>query len=151
MSALLSLEMLSLQMKSSHVWLVLVVGMSSDEIKAKGIDREKCQRAIDQLSVITEEMKKLSVQVALADVEDIAGIASEFNVRKRMLPKILFFKTRARDAESIKFETFRDVDALRQEVLEMLKDNPTRKMKGQDQAEQIVFDKITLAVGGSEL
>eukprot|EP00960_Hanusia_phi_P028453 747419-Hanusia_phi.AAC.4 len=137
--------------KSMDVWLVLFVGMSNDEIKAKGIDREKCQTAIDQLGVVTEEMRKLSVQVAVADVDDLAGIASEFNVRKRMLPKILLFKTRARDADSIKFDVFQDVSALRNEVLELLKDNPRRAINDDGQGQAVGFDKITLAVGGSDL
>ena len=52
------------------------------------------------------ELNSISVKVGLADIDDLGAIASEFNVRKRMLPVALLFKTRARDGEKLKAELF---------------------------------------------
>ena len=58
-----------------------------------------------------EEAKKVMVQVeavvpglsmAEADVDDVKAFASEFNVRKRMVPRLLLYVSRARQASIIK-------------------------------------------------
>ena len=38
------------------------------------------------------------VKFGVADVDYVKAVASEFNVRKRMLPRVLVFPTRARQA-----------------------------------------------------
>ena len=42
------------------------------------------------------------LSLATADVDDVKAFASEFNVRKRMVPRLLLFTSRARQATVIK-------------------------------------------------
>jgi len=80
-------------------------------------------------------------QTGLADIEDLAAVASEFNVRKRMLPTAMLFSVRARSAEIIPSDLFEDPAKLKAKVAEMLSENP----KGKDDK----FSKITLSLGGA--
>ena len=46
--------------------------------------------------------KILGLTVGEADVDEVKSFASEFNVRKRMVPRLLVFTSRARQASQIK-------------------------------------------------
>ena len=76
------------------------------QVKARGVNRERCDAITAQLVNAAVELNSISVKVGLADIDDLGAIASEFNVRKRMLPVALLFKTRARDGEKLKAELF---------------------------------------------
>jgi len=82
-------------------------------------------------------------QVALADVDDVSALASEFNVRKRMLPMAMLFKTRVRDGDVYKDLASKDIPDLERSVLAALEENP-RRSDGHP-------EKIMLAVGAGEL
>ena len=58
------------------------------------------RRAVQLLRVVNDRMPGLAF--AEADVDDVKAFSSEFNVRKRMVPRILVFNSRARMAEVIK-------------------------------------------------
>ena len=74
-------------------------------------------------------------------MDDLGAIASEFNVRKRMLPTALLFHTRARTADVIKVDAPADV---KENVLRHLKENGNPVKDGS-------FLKVTLALGGGDL
>ena len=58
------------------------------------------QRASFLLSAVAPRIPGLAV--GEADVDAVKAVASEFNVRKRMVPRIAVFTSRARQAEFIK-------------------------------------------------
>jgi len=130
-------------LNNQDVWLVVFTAMSEDEIKLRGVNRENCQKVEDSMIDIAITMNAHGVQVGLADVDDISALASEFNVRKRMLPMAMLFKTRVRDGDAIKDLANTEITALEKTVLEALEENP----RGSDGHPQ----KIMLAVGGGEL
>ncbi len=76
------------------------------------------------------------------DYDDLGPIASEFHVRKRMLPVALIFHTRARNAGFVKIT---DAAFVKEHVLELLKENNNPK------SEDGKFSKITLQLGGGDL
>jgi hypothetical protein len=72
----------------------------------------------------------------------LGPIASEFHVRKRMLPVALIFNTRSRNAGFIKIT---DAGFVKEHVLELLKESNNPK------TEDGKFSKITLQLGGGDL
>ena len=94
-----------------------------------------------------------SVKLGRADVDHVKTFVSEFNVRKRMVPRLLVFNSRARQAEVIKISSDATgalqpastvAEAVLQTVKGVLADNP--HSEGGD------CEKLTLAIGGkSEL
>ena len=76
------------------------------QIKSRGVNREKCEAIEAQLVNAAIDLNAMHVKVGLADIDDLSAIASEFNVRKRMLPVALLFKTRARDGDKLKADLF---------------------------------------------
>ena len=76
------------------------------------------------------------------DYNDLGPIASEFHVRKRMLPVALIFNTRSRNAGFIKIT---DAGFVKEHVLELLKESNNPK------TEDGKFSKITLQLGGGDL
>ena len=73
------------------------------------------------------------VKFGVADVDYVKAVASEFNVRKRMLPRVLVYPTRARQAEILRDSDFQRVVA----VASLLAENT--KVDG-------VYQKLTLAI-----
>ena len=70
-------------------------------------------------------------------------MVSEFNMRKRMIPRVLVFNSRARQAEIIRKEVFEggSQDGLAAAVLDLFAENPTTDDH---------CLKTTLAIGGGE-
>jgi hypothetical protein len=112
------------------------------QIKSRGVNREKCDAIESQLVNAAIDLNAIHVNVGVADIDDLTAIASEFNVRKRMLPVALLFKTRARDGDRLKADLFASPPALKTQVEELLVDNPREKD---------AYAKITLSLGGGEL
>lgn len=63
---------------------------------SKGEDAAAAERLVEKLS-----MKMSAVQFFHADVDSVRAFASEFNVRKRLVPRMLIFASRARQADLI--------------------------------------------------
>merc|ERR1719217_404667 len=82
-----------------------------------------------------------AISFGTADVDAVRAVVSEFNIRKRMIPRVLVFNSRARQAEIIKLagEPL-TAESLAAAVLGFLNDNPT-KTEGGDCL------KTTLAIG----
>jgi hypothetical protein len=80
--------------------------------------------------------------VLIRDYDNLGPIASEFHVRKRMLPVALIFNTRARNGGFIKIT---DASFVKEHVLELLKEN------NNPITEDGKFSKITLQLGGGDL
>lgn len=82
------------------------------------------------------------VTLAQADVDDVKAVASEFNVRRRMVPRMLLFSSRARQATVIKLGegplNFEEVLAA---LKEGLAENKEQDAEGR-------YKKLTLAIGG---
>ena len=80
--------------------------------------------------------------IVCRDYDDLSAVASEFHVRKRMLPVVLVFHTRARTAGYVKNiePTF-----VRDHVLSLMKENNNPK------SEDGKFSKVTLQLGGGDL
>lgn len=83
-----------------------VEGVAHSQIKSRGVNREKCDAIESQLVNAAIDLNAMHVKVGVADIDDLSAIASEFNVRKRMLPVALLFKTRARDGDKLKADLF---------------------------------------------
>ena len=113
-----------------------------EQIKSRGVNREKCDAIGSQLVNAAIDLNAIHVNVGVADIDDLGAIASEFNVRKRMLPVALLFKTRARDGDKLKVDLFASPSALKTQIEELLVDNPREKD---------AYTKITLSLGGGEL
>ena len=80
-----------------------------------------------------------AVRFASADVDDVKAFSSEFNVRKRMVPRVLLFSSRARLADIVKVDAkavgVAELDAA---IRAMVTENPTAGARVQ---------KVTLAIG----
>jgi hypothetical protein len=96
------------------------------------------------MSQIEEVMPALSL--ATADVDSVKAFSSEFNVRKRMVPRLLVFTSRARQATIIKLkeEDGSDPDVVRvRSELEIALGETTKGDDGR-------FRKTTLALGAGK-
>lgn len=119
-------------MQDSIVWGVLFNSAS------KGEDSEAALGLIERLST-----KMSAVQFAVADVDSVKAFASEFNVRKRMVPRLLIFNSRARQAEMVPLkDDLPAVEKLEEQVLGFLKEN------GKNGEHK--YKKTTLAVGAPD-
>jgi len=119
-------------MQDSIVWGVLFNSAS------KGEDGEAAIGLIERLS-----MKMSAVQFAVADVDSVKAFASEFNVRKRMVPRLLIFNSRARQAEMVPLkDDLPAVEKLEEQVLGFLKENGKN--------DEHKYKKMTLAVGAPD-
>lgn len=123
--------------QDKHAWAVLFVSKHREDPE------------VDKVVALAADSMKL--QVAIADVEVVKAFASEFNVRKRMVPRLLLFNSRARQAEIIK-PLDQDGKAKAAEVI-------ASEMHGHLQENVIGVDetdgnekyvKTTLAIGGGE-
>lgn len=120
-------------MQDSNVWGVLFSNSAS-----KGEEKEAAIRLIERLSV-----KMSAVQFAVADVDSVKAFASEFNVRKRMVPRLLIFNSRARQAEMVPLkDDLPAVEKLEEQVLGFLKENGKN--------DEHKYKKTTLAVGAPD-
>ena len=83
------------------------------------------------------------LSLAKADVDNVKAFASEFNVRKRMVPRVLVFNSRARQAGTVKMKlesgAAPEIMQLTAEISEYLKEN---KIGTND-----LYEKLTLAIG----
>jgi hypothetical protein len=116
-------------MASSHCWAVLFVSSTRD-VAAAATLVERMGAALPALSL------------ASADVDDVKAVCSEFNVRKRMVPRLLVFNSRARQASIVKLGEALTVDelvtAVRAELTENKEDADGR------------LEKLTLAIGSGK-
>ncbi|KAK3281259.1 hypothetical protein CYMTET_10942 [Cymbomonas tetramitiformis] len=83
------------------------------------------------------------VNFAIMDRDEVPEIASEFNIRKHHVPKVLVLDSRARSPTHIKAKGATDVHQIVQEVNEALANN--------EMDDEGKFLKTTLALGGGEL
>ena len=113
-------------MNDAGVWVILFTSQSRESETQSLL--EKVTRA--------DQMMGGEVKFGVADVDYVKAVASEFNVRKRMLPRVLVFPTRARQAEIL-----RDSDFTVVAVASLLTENT--KVDG-------VYQKLTLAIGGAD-
>ena len=113
-------------MNDASVWVILFTSQSRESETQSLL--EKVTRA--------DQMMGGEVKFGVADVDYVKAVASEFNVRKRMLPRVLVFPTRARQAEIL-----RDSDFTVVAVAKLLTENT--KVDG-------VYQKLTLAIGGAD-
>jgi hypothetical protein len=83
--------------------------------------------------------------IATADVDEVKAFASEFNVRKRMVPRILLFNSRARQAEVIRLpgEGAPDFAEVKGAASAALAENKARDAEGR-------YEKLTLAIGAGK-
>lgn len=102
----------------------------------------------DARHLVRKMGKDLGVDVAVAEVDAVKAISSEFNVRKRMVPRMLVFNTRSRQAVVIKLKGDNDelipMETVKQEVTEALKDNKHVMSSGH-------YEKLTLTIASDEL
>ena len=129
-------------LQSSNV--IVAVFCSS---KAKGAAAERQGRCAD----MDATLQKISegppgVQVALVDVERAKAVGSEFNVKKRTVPKMMLFRTRARNGDELdpaaNLVDQGDVDWKTIHSLLEAGENPKDDDTGR-------YSKITLALGGN--
>ena len=80
---------------------------------------------------------------AVADVDDVKAVASEFGVRKRLAPRLLLFNSRARQAEVVKLTGDKplEAEAFMAHIHGLLAEN--QRVAGRCQ-------KITLAIDAGE-
>ena len=116
-------------LSASHCWGVLFV--------SKDRDAEEYMRAGALMEQMSVSLPGLSL--ARADVDDVKAVCSEFNVRKRMVPRLLVFNSRARQASIIKLSGL-DVESLVAAVKAELTEN--------SQDKEGMYEKQTLAIGG---
>ena len=113
-------------MMSSQCWAVLFTSSTRDVAEAVKIT-ERLGASLPGLAI------------ASADVDDVKAVCSEFNVRKRMIPRLLVFNSRARQASIVKM-----VDTTLDEVLTQVKAELTENAKDAEGR----YEKLTLAIGG---
>ena len=82
------------------------------------------------------------IVLGVADVDKLKAASSEFNVRKRMVPRLLAFKSRARMADVFKLKDEKhSADALAKQLEAEFAENPREDHR---------CKKATLAIGGTE-
>ena len=117
-------------MTSPDVWAVLFVSRTREENCAKA-------RAQFELAAAT---RSDSYRFAIADVDDVKAFGSEFNVRKRMVPRLAVMNSRARMAEIVKLDAQSvSVHDLGDAIAERCVEN--ERTDGR-------VKKLTLAIGG---
>ena len=122
-------------MKEDGCWAMLFTASTRSEESTK---------ALRQWELLAQANNQ--VTFGTADVDSVRGVVSEFNMRKRMIPRVLIFNSRARQAEIIRKEMFEgSADDLGAAVLEFFAENPTKE----DGDTQHCL-KTTLAIGGGK-
>lgn len=120
---------------SPNVWAVLFTSKTREAGEARKL-------------MLHVEAAVPGLSTAEADVDEVKAFASEFNVRKRMVPRLLLFTSRARQANIIKLgEGPLDSDEVLKAVKEAVAENADRDADGK-------LLKLTLAIGaghGDEL
>lgn len=102
---------------------------------------EESKKALLQWELIAAANKQISF--GTADVDTVRAVVSEFNIRKRMIPRVLVFGSRARQADLIKLASEpMETDALTVAVLNLLSENPASDEGG--------CLKTTLAIGSGD-
>ena len=115
---------------SPNVWAVLFISKTREADEAKKV-------------MVQVEAVVPGLSMAEADVDDVKAFASEFNVRKRMVPRLLLYVSRARQASIIKLgEGPLDANEVLQAVKEAVADNSERDADGK-------LLKLTLAIGAT--
>ena len=119
-------------MKEDGCWAVLFTASTRPE---------ESTNALRQFELLAQAAPQ--VTFGTADVDAVRGVVSEFNMRKRMIPRVLVFNSRARQAEIIRKEVFESgsQDGLAAAVLDLFAENPTTDGH---------CLKTTLAIGGGE-
>ena len=120
-------------MMSSHCWAVLFV--------SKHREVDEAITLMDQLGAVLP-----GLSFARADVDDVKAVCSEFNVRKRMVPRLLVFNSRARQPTVVKLQSESggpiSPNKLTAAVTAVLADNK-KDANGK-------YEKLTLAIGGGD-
>ena len=116
-------------------------GRRSKKHKTDAQSTRNYAQALRKWELLAAANKQLTF--GTADVDAVGAAVSEFNIRKRMIPRVLVFNSRARQAEVIKLAG-EDVtaDGLAASVLGFLAENPTN--------ENGDCLRLTLAIGGKE-
>ena len=83
------------------------------------------------------------LSLATADVDDVKAFASEFNVRKRMVPRLLLFSSRARQATVIKLAGEATRESVHSALVDGLVENKSRDAEDR-------LEKLTLAIGSGK-
>ena len=119
-------------MKEGGCWAVLFTASTRPEESTK---------ALRQFELLAQAAPQITF--GTADVDAVRGVVSEFNMRKRMIPRVLVFNSRARQAEMVRKEVFESgsQDGLAAAVLDLFAENPTTDGHCQ---------KTTLSIGGGE-
>ena len=119
-------------MKEGGCWAVLFTASTRPEESTK---------ALRQFELLAQAAPQITF--GTADVDVVRGVVSEFNMRKRMIPRVLVFNSRARQAEMVRKEVFESgsQDGLAAAVLDLFAENPTTDGHCQ---------KTTLSIGGGE-
>ena len=82
--------------------------------------------------------------LAKADVDSVKAFSSEFNVRKRMVPRLLLFNARARQAHVIKLKDDGGGAVMASSVVSSLRS----LLAENEQTADGQWQKLTLAIGG---
>ena len=117
--------------QSRHVWAVLFTSGRA------GDDSAEALKVIEEVATTVDSFK-----IGVADVDAVKAFASEFNVRKRMAPRMLVFNSRARQAEVIALKgAVPWASALLAQIKLHLKENALHGAH---------YEKVTLAIGGKD-
>ena len=89
-----------------------------------------------------------------ADVDNVKALCSEFNVRKRMVPRLVLFTSRARMVEVLRLEDELTADALevaiRSTLASNIEDTPQGDACASPEGGPCRWRKHTLAIGGKD-
>jgi thioredoxin-like negative regulator of GroEL len=121
-------------MQDSEVWAVLFTSRTRD-------DDPKSKAMLKAFQGLAAGLGHL-MSWGHADVDDVKAFASEFNIRKRMVPRAVLFSSRARMAEVLRLDLITE-DALEAAVRQALGSIAEETAAGQR------WKKRTLAIGGS--
>mmetsp|Transcript_24825 Transcript_24825/g.63229 ORF Transcript_24825/g.63229 Transcript_24825/m.63229 type:complete len:158 (-) Transcript_24825:248-721(-) len=132
------------EVKSDEAFEEMIV-QSPDVTAVLFTSPSKEEEAVNAHRVVEVVASKLtSVQFAIADVDSVKAFASEFNVRRRMVPRLLVFPSRARQVDMIpmKGDSLPTADGLEQSILTLLAEHK----KG----ENGIFRKKILSIGSGD-
>lgn len=120
-------------MQDSEVWAVLFTSRTrDDDLKSKAM--------VEAFHGLAAGLGHV-MNWGRADVDDVKAFASEFNIRKRMVPRAVLFSSRARMADVLRLD----------EVTEDAVEAAVREALGSvaEEAEGQRWKKHTLAIGAS--
>jgi len=119
-------------MMTSHCWAVLFTSATR---------KEETEAALKMVESAAATVPGLTL--AMADVDAVKAFASEFNVRKRMVPRLLLFNSRARMANVIKLGESTTWQGVQSELKDGLAENKDTDGEGR-------LQKLTLAIGSGK-